>query len=676
MIRNKNKDETINNLNKSNCNKFKNHKNIIIISQSKNKSVDLKTSKIQNILLSIKNSNNLKTEKIKSNSIKNNKKVINSKKEKFNNKINRFSKRNNPKSKISKYTINSKNNLKSNRILKDYNYLPHLMDKNKNKKKYFFDPDFFRRKIKYKDKHKLNKRLDNSQKENININNSLFTNNSKNNNYTKGIIQKTNYGNNIKENKNEKINNCNRKSYNNSSSDVLFNLKQSLIKPNKVNILEKISSVPYRNKRCTTSRIAWSQKDSSRINKRTNESIIKSYPNLLEDSLESHNTICIEYTNANDYEFIENNRNNNKKLYKRIIAKKRNVLTESLNNSNLKNKTLRYRSTKNNTYYTSEKKSIMNNNNNNIIFNTQNLYRKVNSKRMSVLNNRKNNINYFSSSALLKDYNKNQAKIIINKGVTEFLYSEDLIENDYHYKDNNLKNWLSNIYLIAYCQNFYENNIYDVDELIDKMKNSKNKNELYDYLENTFSIHIPGHIFRILLKLEIDSGLLDETISKFFVDNDENRIKFNKIKPSVLLKHYNSCNNIFNYFNHNAKYKLKFFLKKYDLIHLYYNFSQNGFDLINYVLLQMFSNFFAINDYILENCFHIYNKNDRIVLLKSLNIEKNKIISFIKSDKKGFQNQNSDLIFEDINLNNNYNFDRYFFEKEFENNNRSICNIY
>jgi hypothetical protein len=673
MITKKNKDEAINNSNESNCNKFKNHKNIIMISHSKHKSVDLKTTKIQNILLSIKNRNNLKTEKIKSNSIKNNKKVINSKKEKFNSKTNRFSKRNNPKSKISNYTINSKNNLKSNKILKDYYSLPHLIDKNNNKKKYFFSPDFFRRKRKHKDKHDLNKRLDNSQKENININNSSFINNS-NNNYSKGIIQKANYGKNIKENNNEKINNCHSPNNSNSSSDVLFNLRQPLIKPNKVNILEKISSVPYRNKRCTTSRIAWTQNDcNSRANKRKNESIIKSYPNFLEDSLESHNTICIDCTNSNDYEFIENNRNNNEKLYRRIIAKKRNVLTDSLNNSNLKNKTLRYHSTKNNTYYTSEKKSIMNNN---INFNTQNLYRKVNSRRMSVLINKKNNINFFSSSALLNYDNKNKAKIIINKGVTEFLYSEDLIENDYQYKDNNLKNWLSNIYLMTYCQNFYENNIYDVDELIDKMKNSKNKNELYEYFENTFSIHMPGHIFRILLKLEIDSGLLDETISKFFVENEENRIKFNKIKPSVLLKHYNSCNNIFNYFNHNAKYKLKFFLKKYDLIHLYYNFSQNGFDLINYVLLQMFSNFFAINDYILENCFHIYNKNDRIVLLKSLNIEKNKIISFIKSDKKGFQNHNSDLIFEDINLNNNYNFDRYFFEKEYENNNRIICNIY
>ena len=675
MITKKNKDEAINNSNESNCNKFKNHKNIIIISHSKNKSVDLKTTK-QNILLSIKNSNNLKTEKIKSNSIKNNKNAINSKKEKYNNKTNRFSKRNNPKSKISNYTINTKNNLKSNKILKNYNSLPHLINKNNNKKQYFFAPDFFRRKIKHKYRHNLNKRLDNSQKENININNSSFINNSNNNYYAKRIIKKTIYGNTIKENNNEKIINYNNSSKNNSSSDILFNLKQPLIKSNKVNILEKIStSVPYRNKRCTTSRITWSQKDSdSRINKRKNESIIKSYPHLLQDSLESHNTICIEYTNENDYEFIENNRNNNEKLYRRIIAKKRNVLTESLNNSNLKKNTLRYHSTKNNIYYASEKKKIMNDKN--INFNSQNLYRKVHSTRLSALINKKNNINYFSSSVLLNNNNKNHAKIIINKGVTEFLYSEDLIENNYRYKGNNIKNWLSNIYLMTYCQNFYENNIYDIDELIDKMKNSQNKSELYEYLENTFSIHIPGHIFRILLKLEIDSGLLDETISEFFVENDENRIKFNKIKPSVLLKQYNSCSNIFNYFNHNSKYKLKFFLKKYDLLHLYYNFSQNGFDLINYVLLQMFSNFFAINDYILENCFHIYNKNDRIVLLKSLNIEKNKIISFIKSDKKGFQNHNSDLIFEDINLNNNYNFDRYFYEKEFENNNRNICNIY
>ena len=696
MIKNKNKIESKKYLNKSNSNKFQNHKNIIFISHSKNKSVDLKPSKIQNILLSTNNNNYLKIENFKLNSIYNNKKHLY--KEKQKNKPNKLSKKKSPKSKISNFNQNNIINLKSNKLLKKYCSLPNLINKtDKNKKKYFLGPDFFRRKIKHKNKENLNKKSKDSQKENINNYNynysSSFINRNNNNYYIKRIINRTNNYKNIIEIKsnqnkeNEDINkNYNISSNDNSISDSKKEIKKPLIKSN---IFGLINNKPYKNKRCTTSRVSWSQKDNNiKINKTKHDSVIESYKNILEDSLESHDTIYVEDTNMYDYEFLENNLNlnNNEKLYKKIITRKRNLLTESLNNSNLKNISSKCHSTKNNTYNSSEKESIYYNikNNNIINLNSQNLYTKVNSKRISVLIDNNKNINHFSPSpsfSLFINNNRNKTNIVINKDVTEFLYSEDLIENNTEYNDSNLKQWLTNIDLITYCGNFFENNIYNIDELINKMKTIENKIDLYEYIENTFHIHTPGHIFRILLKLEIDAGLLDDKISKFFIENDENRIKFNKIKPSVLLKQYNSCSNIFNCLNYNAKNKLKSFLKKYHLMHLYYNFCQNGFDLINFVLLQMFSNYFVIDDYILENYFHIYNENDRILLLQSLQNEKNKIIAFIKSDKQCHLYNNdgktNDLIIDNINLNiNSDNFDNYFITKEIENNNCSICNIY
>ena len=313
---------------------------------------------------------------------------------------------------------------------------------------------------------------------------------------------------------------------------------------------------------------------------------------------------------------------------------------------------------------------------------TQNIYRKIHSKKLSILSNN------FSSSSLLTTQHqtnkeKEKANIIINKDVTEFLYTDDINEGTSQGKGINLKKWLSDINLSPYYQNFYENNINNINELVNKMKETEDKKILYEFIENTFHIHIPGHIYRILLKLEVDAGLLDKKISNFLIDgDDENRIKFNKLKPSLLLRQNNSCENCFNcYGDSNSsiiKNKLKYFLKKYHLINLYYNYFQNGFDIINFVLLQMFSNYYEINENILENCFHIYNIKDRFLVMEALLNEKNIINSFINSDKYKKNNNNSNLTYDNLIFNSSFynnNIDSYMIN-ESEGNNCNICNIY
>ena len=220
-------------------------------------------------------------------------------------------------------------------------------------------------------------------------------------------------------------------------------------------------------------------------------------------------------------------------------------------------------------------------------------------------------------------------------------------------------------------------------KLVNKMKESEDKKILYEFIENTFHIHIPGHIYRILLKLEVDAGLLDKKISNFLIEgDDENRIKFNKLKPSLLLRQNNSYENCFNYYGDSnssiIKNKLKYFLKKYHLINLYYNYFQNGFDIINFVLLQMFSNYYEINENILENCFHIYNIKDRFLVMEALLNEKNIINSFINSDKYKKNNNSSNLTYDNLIFNSSFynnNIDSYMIN-ESERNNCNICNIY
>ena len=268
--------------------------------------------------------------------------------------------------------------------------------------------------------------------------------------------------------------------------------------------------------------------------------------------------------------------------------------------------------------------------------------------------------------------------VVTNKDVTEFVYSDDLLENSQNNKKINIKNWLSNSGLYLYYQNFFNRNIYDLNSLINDIKKIKNKDFLFNYIENNFQIHLPGHIYRIIVKLEILEDKIAPKITNFFIKKEDNLNDTNNIKPSSLLKLFDNCDNFIDYSTIN-KNNLKVFLKKYNLNHLYHNFYQNGFDLINFVILQMYSKNFSINDEILENCFHIYDQNDRNLVLNSLKYEKNKIDKFLDS-KEYKKNNNINKESSDISSLNSFNyynnFDVYFSSKETNENSCKICNIF
>ena len=77
-------------------------------------------------------------------------------------------------------------------------------------------------------------------------------------------------------------------------------------------------------------------------------------------------------------------------------------------------------------------------------------------------------------------------------------------------------------------------------------------------------------------------------------------------------------------FSSKKKNDLKYFLNRYNLLKFYQNFYHNGFDMINFVMIQMFSSE-PIDEIILENCFHIYEVEQRELVLKCIISEKNKI---------------------------------------------------
>ena len=188
----------------------------------------------------------------------------------------------------------------------------------------------------------------------------------------------------------------------------------------------------------------------------------------------------------------------------------------------------------------------------------------------------------------------------------------------------------------------------------------------FEDLENTLKIRVPGYIYRILCKLEADAGLIDPKIVKFMlregINNDSgknnnlirsiNNNKSDKNMNISISQSYYQCLNCckMNQIKKEKKNDLKYFLIRYNLVHLYQNFNHNGFDLIEYVIIQMYSSF-PINEDILENCFHIYDENQRRIVLKAIVAEMKKINKFLNSEEYNNSDKNKikydNIIFKD-----------------------------
>ena len=284
-----------------------------------------------------------------------------------------------------------------------------------------------------------------------------------------------------------------------------------------------------------------------------------------------------------------------------------------------------------------------------------NLEKKVNKKFISQNS---------AMSTLSQTNKKNQNKI------------EREINTNYNEINKNcsfLLKWLINIGLSDYYENFLNNEIYNINKLVEQMKKPDDKLGLED-IENLLGIHTPGHIFRILIKLEIDGNIIDKKISNFILgeQNINKKLIFSSDEKyecgnccNVNKVNINLCGIKDININLRKKNNLESFLSRYNLNHLYQNFCHNGFDQINYVLLQMYSSF-PINNDILENYFHIYDEKQRKLLLESLKSEVIKINNFIESENY-FNNKNKYMIkYENVDFNKNDNDDK----------NNNDCNIF
>ena len=393
------------------------------------------------------------------------------------------------------------------------------------------------------------------------------------------------------------------------------------------------------------------------IFKTENKTPIFKYPNLFNNII-NNNLMNNTYNKKNKTDT---------QIFKEILTKKRSSL--NFRNSNLKiNKNystgfISADSTEEKTKSKNNKEKVRMITNKDVVeFN----YEESNSNSNIENNIITHNINTINNS-MINNYNNNTSFNVLNKEtITENILFTKKYSNKPTININiniELKYWLDNLNLAEYLDNFIQNDIFDINILINQMNNPEHKLN-YDSLESLLKIHKPGHIYRIFSALEISAGIINPNIGDFLVKknirNNSNKSK-NDLKLSVSREINSSCVNCFriNFLFSQKKNDLNSFLSRYNLLKFYQNFYHNGFELINYVMAQMYSSD-PIDEFILENCFHIYEKKDREKVLKCLLNEKNKIDYFLDSNEYlQFSLKHSikyeDIIFEKKENNNDMN---------------------
>ena len=259
-------------------------------------------------------------------------------------------------------------------------------------------------------------------------------------------------------------------------------------------------------------------------------------------------------------------------------------------------------------------------------------------------------ISEFKNESLINTNSTNNIVQKINKNITFF------------------KNWLSSINLPFYYENFINNDIYNIDQLINISK-TKTRQETFSFINSIIKTNKIGHIYRILIKIDIDTGFIDNNMSNFLTPK---KLPNNQYKNTHINTNTNYSDNellisgIKNVFCTNQieeRSFIKIFFEKYNIKELCSYFINNGFDIVEYIILQMLSRF-PINDYILEKDIHINDDNDRKKILTILNNEVNKIYKFLKSEEYLAYTINRRAKYEDFFLSYNKTNNHFIFKED------------
>jgi hypothetical protein len=270
--------------------------------------------------------------------------------------------------------------------------------------------------------------------------------------------------------------------------------------------------------------------------------------------------------------------------------------------------------------------------------------------RKSTLNTFSNNFNNKSNkyaSLKISELDNNTTSFLlknINKSDELNICSPQTIQNDIL---SRLRDWLISCDLLCYYNLLIKNDMYDIDFYIKNLKENK-INISYKDIED-IGIKKPGHIFRFLLRLQIDSGVLNEQMCNLIINKFSTNLlttigltaSTNIVKccgmtlfkqngdESNYQENKNICCTLSDTDNNSNNYNDIFgFLKNKGLLEFKENFIHNGFDQIDFILIQLFSKY-SFNKKILNDYMHIYLEEDKNYILKILYKEKKKICNLL-----------------------------------------------
>ena len=275
----------------------------------------------------------------------------------------------------------------------------------------------------------------------------------------------------------------------------------------------------------------------------------------------------------------------------------------------------------------------------------------TNRNNASFLNDESFVTNYIWKFKTIEDDNKfHNKKYSGNTTMATYSYNIDTTSQNASYP---IYEWLNEINLTCYYNLFIDKKIYNLDKLIYNLKNGICNILKKDIIK--IGIINPGHIYRIITKLEIDSEKINTQISNFIIDKKNlSDGEINILKNSIVYCcGCCSINNQSKYYINNEfkKYQLEQWLSRIKMNKYKDNFIKNGFDMFEYFILQMFSSI-PIDENILKDELKINNINDRDFILLQINkdikyIIQKTTINNKKDDRKNFIKNNKEEKFEE-----------------------------
>ena len=283
----------------------------------------------------------------------------------------------------------------------------------------------------------------------------------------------------------------------------------------------------------------------------------------------------------------------------------------------------------------------------------------IDNNKENISINIKNSI--FSSSSSRNTYNRNKVNKNSNNSsqslCTYYTYSKNennsLLEVVEKTKNIIFKKesfpiykWLQEIDLLVYLPLFIKKKIYSFEKIITDLKLKK----IIITPKNIrkIGIEIPGHIYRIIVKLELDAELIDEKIYEYLLylkKEEENNINNGKTENEESTQSLYDCCGAGCCSLKKSHIRIKIdksdfgekiifmnlekWLKNINMIKYKENFEKNGFDKIEFFILQMFSSL-PLEEKIFEKEIKINNNNDIDLLILQLN----KDIKIISNKKK------------------------------------------